>query len=135
MEITRPTHTLQRVATSLYRMKILISDNDGFEFERAFVGELGGVPKPVAIMGGVVCSIDTDSDALADGLAFCEPLQPRLAREWPMSVVVDRGQGRERLWKFTADPKVVAAVQAFAAMRSTGVILVGTSIPRPHQFW
>ena len=109
-------------------MKILTSENDGFEFERAFVGELGGVPKPIAVMSGVVCNIDTDSDALADGLAHCEPLAPRLAREWPMSVVVDRGQGEERLWKFTADPKVVAAVQAYAAMRAAGGIRVGTSI-------
>ena len=109
-------------------MKILTSENDGLEFEHAFVGELGGVPKPIAIMSGVVCNIDTDSDALADGLAHCEPLAPRLAREWPMSVVVDRGHGRERLWKFTADPKVVAAVQSFAAMRSTGMVQVGTSI-------
>ena len=109
-------------------MRILVSDNDGFEFERAFVGELGGVPKPVAIMGGVVCNIDTDSDALADGLAFCEPLQPRLARKWTMNVVVDRGHGKERLWKFTADPKVVAAVQAYAAMQAAGRVQVGTSI-------
>ena len=69
-------------------MKILASENDGFEFERAFVGELGGIAKPIAVMSGVVCNIDTDSDALADGLAHCEPLAPRLAREWPMSVVV-----------------------------------------------
>jgi hypothetical protein len=109
-------------------MKILRSDNYGFEFERAFVGELSGFAKPFAVMSGVVCSIDTDPDALADGLAFCVPLAPRLRHEWPMSVVVDRGHGKERLWKFTADPKVVAAVQAFAAMRSAGVVQVGTSI-------
>jgi hypothetical protein len=109
-------------------MRILRADNYGFEFERAFVGEVSGVPKPVAIMSGVVCNIDTDSDSLANGLASCEPLQPRMAREWPMSVVVDRGHGKERLWNCTADPKVVAAAEVFAAMKAAGVALVGSSI-------
>jgi len=105
-------------------MRILASDNYGFDFERAFVGELGGVPKPVAIMGGVVCNIDTDPKALA----FCEPLQPRLRHEWPLSVVVDRGHGKERLWHFTADPKVVAAAETFVALKAAGVAVVGSSI-------
>ena len=109
-------------------MRILQSDTYGFEFERAFVGELSGFAKPVAIMGGVVCNIDTDPSALADGLAFSEPLQPRLRNEWPMSVVVDRGHGRERLWHFTADAQVVAAAATFVALKAAGVPIVGSSI-------
>jgi hypothetical protein len=45
-----------------------------------------------------------------------------------MSVVVNRGHGRERLRNFTADPKVVAAVEAFAAMQAAGGVEVGASI-------
>ena len=124
-----PANQREGSSRSVQPMRILASDNFGFDFERAFVGELGGMPKPVAIMGGVVCNIDTDPSALADGLAFCEPLQPRLRHEWPMSVVVDRGHGKERLWHFTADPKVVAAAETFVALKAAGVAIVGSSIP------
>ncbi len=92
-------------------MRIIESDNDGFEFERAYMGERAGAPLPIAVMGGVECCIETEPAPLAYGLAFCQPLDPRRADDWPISVVVDRGYGLERLWNMTADPKVVEAAR------------------------
>jgi hypothetical protein len=107
-------------------MRVLASDNDGFEFERAFIGEVAGELTPVAIMGGVACNIDTKPDSLEYGLAFCQPLVARIARDWPINVVVDRGFGAELLWHFTADPRVVAAARRFADISSRGAASVGS---------
>lgn len=107
------------------RVKILDANEDNFIFERAFVAEQSGVPVPRAIMGGVLCNIETKPGPLADGLAFCEPVNPELAQDWPFFVDVDRGTGPERLWNITRNPRVVAAARRFAELSATGQARIG----------
>lgn len=107
-------------------MRVIESNNDGFEFERAFVGERDGAPVPIAVMGGVECSIETKPGPLLAGLAFCEPLNVKLAQDWPVFVRIQDEGGVERtIWKMTADPKVVAAARQFWDFVESGNVRIG----------
>ncbi len=97
-------------------MKIIESDIDTFEFERAFIIERDGAPCPVAILSGVECCIETKPGPLEDGLAFCQPTRRDLTADWPVSVVIERDARRERLWNMTAEPGIVAAARRFAEL-------------------
>lgn len=111
-------------------MRVIESNNDGFEFERAFVGERDGAPVPIAVMGGVECNIETKPGPLLSGLAFCEPLNVKLAQDWPVSVRVQDGEdGAERtISKMTADPKVVAAARHYWDIVAAGPVATGTAL-------
>lgn len=98
------------------QQRLIAENRDTLVFERAFIADSNGVPVPRAIVGGVLCNIDTKPGPLADGLAFCEPVDPRLAEDWPLYLDTDHG----RLWNFTRDPSIVAAARRFARMNATG---------------
>jgi hypothetical protein len=109
-------------------MKIIANDDGGYQFERAFIAELNGAAVPVAMMGGVEFNIDTKPGPLADGLAFCQPYNPRLAQNSSVSVLVDRGSGPEWLSNLTNDPRIVAAARRFAELEAAGRAVVGVSL-------
>lgn len=114
-------------------VKIIESHEDGFTFERAFIASQGDCLVPRAVMGGVLCNIDTKPAPLADGLAWCEPLDGRDADAWPLCVIVEKqtAEGspyRETLWNMTAHPSVVAAARRFAKLMSRGSAVDGAGL-------
>ena len=55
-------------------IQVIESETGGLQFERAFVLEVAGVPVARAVVGGVLCNIETRPGPLADGLAFLNRL-------------------------------------------------------------
>jgi hypothetical protein len=110
-------------------MRVIESNLDGFEFERAYIATIDGAPVPVAIMGGVECRIETKPGPLMDALAFCQPVNPKLADDWPVSVTVEDPENGERvLWNMTADPRVVSAARRYWELAAAGRATIGTSL-------
>lgn len=101
-------------------MRVIESDLDTFRFERAFVAGTEEVPRPVAVISGVECTIETEPGPLRDGLAFCQPLNPRLAADWPVSVLIEKDGIEDRRWNMTAEPAIVAAARRFQELFNLG---------------
>lgn len=110
-------------------VKIIGSDKEeGFDFERAWVGGRAGQPEPLASVGGVVCRIETKPGPLADGIALCEPLTA--FPDWPVWVEIERTHDdgtvdRQTLFGFTDRPQVVAASRRFTALVAEGAVRIG----------
>jgi hypothetical protein len=100
--------------------KIVESNLDNFVFEKAFVVATPGGPAPRALVGGVLCNIETKSGVLADGLAWCEPVDRTRAESWPVytDLVID-GVSR-RMWNVTDERGVVKAARRFAELDAAG---------------
>lgn len=106
-------------------VQVIAANEDDLVFERAFVDAVNGVLVPRAVMGGVLCNIQTEPGPLADGLAFCEPVDPEAAQNWPMYLDVDLGAGEERLWNFTRNPSIVAAARRFEELNRADRLVEG----------
>jgi hypothetical protein len=112
-------------------MKIIASDIEpGFEFQRAWIAE---GPQPRALMGGIECVIETKPGMLADGVAFCEPVDPEVAINWPLSVIVEKSRPDGSTYPTTLSnatdrPEVVRAARNFAALEAAGAVVVGMEL-------
>lgn len=98
-------------------MKIHESNFDTFEVDRTFVTAQG---EPRAIVSGVECNIETAPGPLADGLAWCEPVNSALAAHWPIYVDAEKDGARARYPNFTTQPRIVAAARRYLALAAAG---------------
>lgn len=108
--------------------QVLESNLDGFRFERAYIAGSEAEPRPVAIVGGVVCNIETEPGPLADGLAFCQPLNPAMAQDWPVNVLIEKDGHVDRRWSLTDDAGIVGAARRFAGLLAAGQARPGLAL-------
>ncbi len=101
-------------------LRIIESVEDNYTFERAWIAREDGALVPRALFGGVLVNIDTKPGPLADGLAWCEPIDGTPADAWPVHVRVERDGIEETLWTMTANPRIVAAARQFAGLMAAG---------------
>jgi hypothetical protein len=90
--------------------------------ERAWIAEESGYLVPRALVGGRVCNIDTRTGPLADGIAFCEPIDGEPWNDWPMDIIVKKEEDSlpERMYSCTTNPRIVAAARRFKELITTG---------------
>lgn len=93
-------------------IEILRSEFDTFSVEQTFVTPAGELR---AIISGIECRIGTKATLVADGLVFCQPVDPALAVFWPVFTDLVIGGVEERRWHFTNQPALVAAARDFNA--------------------
>jgi len=122
-------HGLSHLRSNGEHMKVLESNFDNLRFERAFVsGEDGADPRslePHAIVSGEECLIETKPTHLDAGLAFCQPVAPLAARDWPVYSDVMVGDRRERWLNMTNNVGVVSAARHFQEKRESGRLQAG----------
>lgn len=106
-------------------IQVIESETGGLKFERAFVLEVNGVPVARAVVGGVLCNIETRPGPLADGLAFCQPVDGTPEDAWEMAVRVRKDGFEETLQDMTDMPEIVAAARRFAELRDQGLAREG----------
>lgn len=63
-----------------------------------------------------LCSIETPDELLDNGIAICLPVDPKLASQWPIFLVLRRPGKNERVAGATRDLRVVAAAKRFSGM-------------------
>ena len=90
--------------------------------ERAWIGTLDGGACPFARVGGRVCVIDTKPGPLADGIAFCSPLDGEPWNDWPMDIIVKKDENSlpERMYSCTTNPRILAAARRFQELMISG---------------
>lgn len=112
-------------------VKIIRSEMDTLRLDYAKIEHVDGSMLPVATVSGIRCNIDTKPGPLADGMAYCQPLDSAFADAWPMSVVVRFDGGAETvLWNMTTDPGIVKAARRWADLESRGLVRVGVDLLR-----
>lgn len=114
-------------------IKIIESNEDNFQFERAFVVEENGALGARAIFGGTLCDIETKKTLLNLGIANCAPVDGTPEDSWPVSVVIEKHQEdadpyQETLWNATANPRIVAAARRFSELLQSGNIQPGMEL-------
>ncbi len=92
-------------------VKIVESVFDNFQVERTFATQRDGESELHAIISGVECLVDAKPSHLAAGLVFCQPIDPRLAEDWPVYTDVLVNGHPERWWNLTDQPELVRAVR------------------------
>jgi len=113
-------------------MKILERGDieEGVEFERAWIAMDDGRPAPVAMVGGILCDIETKETLLNAGIAFCQPVDSKLASIWPLSLTIEVQPGAPPLhanWA-TANERIVAAARRFHELAISGQATEGTPL-------
>jgi hypothetical protein len=113
-------------------MKILERGDieEGFEFERAWITMVDGRPAPVALVGGILCNIETKETLLDAGIAFCQPVDPEWAANWPLSLTIDVQPGDPPLHAncVTANERIVAAARRFHELALADQATEGTPL-------
>jgi len=103
------------------RPKIIESNFDTLQFERAFVTEDPHAPGhfvPRAVVSGIECDIQSKPTLIEDGLAFCEPINNN--PYWPVYTLIERNGTVRRFDRLTNHPKIVAAAARFNAVLASG---------------
>lgn len=103
-------------------MKIIDSNEDTLNFERAFVAR-GDSGELVArcFYSGIACEIDATPGALAVGFVAVVPLDEKLKTDWPLSVTLEKenthGEPYQELMEnCTANPSAVSAYRKFLTL-------------------
>ena len=100
---------------------------DDLEFERAYVGCVGDVLMPFAVLSGNLCRIATREPLLEAGIATCIP-EDLPAESWPM--MLDYNWDGDRLVEYSksANPSIVAAARRFNELESAGELKEGMEL-------
>jgi hypothetical protein len=91
-------------------VKIVESVFDNFQVERTFTTERDGATELHAMVSGVECLVDAKPSHLTSGLVFCQPIDPRLAKDWPVYTDVEVNGHPERWWNLTDQAELVRAL-------------------------
>lgn len=109
-------------------MKIIESNTEGMAFEAAFIREENGALVPRCVFGGHICNIDTKPGPLADGIAWCQPVDGTPEEEWPLWVKIEKDGFEDTRFNMTDDPRVVAAARKFAELQESGAARAGMEL-------
>jgi hypothetical protein len=88
-------------------IKVVASDFDTLKFERAYLeGD-----QAHGVVSGTICNLNSKPTLLDAGLAFCQPLDPGEAENWPVYSDLETGGVVGRFWNITNDPATVQAAR------------------------
>ncbi len=105
-------------------MKITLLQKLGdFTVGRIWIEDVQGIPVPRAMLGNVVCDVETKAELLEAGIASCNPV--KLESEFPEQVLVryEHSDGNVEemiLEESCADARLVAAVRKFHVLALAG---------------
>lgn len=111
-------------------LAILETNFDTLKIERCYIGGTDEAPEALAVVSGVLCTIETSAAYLREGLAWCEPRAER--EDWPVYTDVVRSDGYRRLDNVTTEPRLVAAARRFAELERAGQLRVGIDLEAPN---
>jgi hypothetical protein len=102
-------------------MKIVerLDQEEGLEFQKAYIRDLDGRPSLFGVFGGVECHMETKETLLDAGVVSCDPVE--FDSDWPLSIVLE-GEGGQRyhLNGASADPRAVAAARRYQELVLNG---------------
>jgi hypothetical protein len=102
-------------------MKIVerLDQEAGFEFQKADIRDLDGLPILVGVFGGVECDVETKETLLDAGVVSCNPIE--FTPDWPLAIVLEDEDGqRHHLDEASVDPRAVAAARRFHELLLNG---------------